>query len=181
MLGKPLLDALVDIAQFVSALGTVGAVMVAIGLARRSEMPRPRFFVFRHIELTVGAGLDEQNHLGLSVVNAGVLPLHITSATLYVIQKQHRPGFGLEPVDRDTNGRLPRRLEHGEIAVFRLRISPTNDPWKSLPQFWWLYRRPYFQVGTTLGRTYRVKAPIRTLWRLRGDIWRNQRGTRAEA
>lgn len=190
---KPLwLSYAVDFAQIGSAIFTAAAVLVAIWLARRGEMQRPKLRVGIHISIDIkdtvsmecagGASYRERSGdtvcqdyaLSLTIVNAGVLPILVRNADFYVrLPKSDSWGLGLGTFDSQANRQtFPLKLEHGQEVTVLAPVRKGERPWNAFPSLWWLRLRPEFRVTTSLGKTFRVKPGRRLLYRLNRDVLR---------
>jgi len=161
---------LVDWAQIFSAFGTVLAAVVALYLARRTERPRPRFFVRRRTDVTVSvfpqggpeAKSTELHYLALSVANAGVMPIWVTGMEFQVAGSGGKAATTEQPyLPTGELAAIPQKLEHGEQIHYHVRISADGPVWYYHRRYSWIGHRPCFAVHTSLGDTHLVKVGFR--------------------
>lgn len=166
------LSNLLDAAQIVSAVFTAGAVIVAVWLARRNESQRLIFFVGTRENTAIFPGRHTTFTTGmiLTVVNAGILPVTLKRGAFHLSLKGSvwasglgDGGPGVGPVN------FPIVLQHGEQAVVYVAVDPCGHPWSEIRTGWWYWYRPKFELFTSLGKTYKVRPPLKLLWRLRRD------------
>lgn len=158
---------IVDIAQVLSAVGTVAAVIAAFMLARRNETPRAALFAGVRHEYSFGpaGSIPIKCFFTLSVVNAGLLPVSVRYTSIRVPRRIGVPWeLGVLP-DIGTTSPFDRvqRLEHGHDLRYSVEVT-REEKWEGVDRrFWWPWQRPSFEVTTTLGRTYRVCIPYSVL------------------
>jgi hypothetical protein len=100
-----------DVATWLTAIGTVGAVIVALWLARRSDSER----------LVLGSNLTDRQ-LEIYVVNTSDRPIHVRDADLHVGRWRPDVDDGLELL-LSQQGRLPFRLDARDSLTLSASIS----------------------------------------------------------
>lgn len=130
----------------------------------RSDKAKLKFFVARHAthNLSVVPGGGSTFHeIKLAIVNVGVLPVRIRSVLLQRQRATDGPwGELMDPYLDNIQQQGTQTLKHGDEVVFKSRIRRELLPWEKLPRLWWLRRKIWFIVDTSLG-THRVRIPMR--------------------
>lgn len=145
----------VNIAQIVSALGTVAAVIVALLLANRAQSQRLQFFSAVFGDTVTGPGPTDsylEHSLSITIVNSGVLPAVIQSTSFFVEAPNGDYGWYFGPIY--GAGQFPLTLEHGQQVRCTAPFKMTDAPWDQIPPKWITARRIKFVVETSLGRKY---------------------------
>jgi hypothetical protein len=106
-------------APWLSALGTLTAVVVSLWLARRTERPRVRV---RTAIAHVVAERSPGSVLQITATNLGGRPVTLQNLTWRtgVFRKREYVQF---PPDNIWSPRLPAKLDHGEYAMFILPLD----------------------------------------------------------
>ena len=104
-----------------AAIGTTGAVVVALWLARRTE--KVRLDASAGIRVAFGSGESEEG-VFITVTNLGERPVTISSVS-WGIGKPKRNT--LSAIDKNALNQCPKKLEHGETANFFTPFSPTGE------------------------------------------------------
>lgn len=161
----------VDIAQLVSALGTVAAVIVALRLASRAESQRLQFFSGIYADTVTG---NDPGHsyleysISITVVNSGVLPAVIKSAAFIFDAPDREWSWHFGPVY--GTGEFPMTLEHGQQVRSAAPFEIGNAPWDQIPLKLITSKRMRFLIETSLGKTYVHRPNKMTLLAMRGNI-----------
>jgi hypothetical protein len=145
-------------APWLSALGTISAVIVSLYLATRD----------RRISLKVSAGVKiimqgghSETFIGVSAVNMGRREVTITGIGWQtgLFRKREFVQLGFSPHSSD----LPARLQDGETANYFIPLENTGNHWvlkvkDDLGKCLWF--KVYFMkalVVTSIGKTFRVR------------------------
>ena len=164
---------LVDWAQIFSAIGTCGAVMVSLQLARRNERPRLAINSFRNIHIGGEAGFSVS--LVAEFTNVGTMPVTISNIF-------HTASGSFHNVRCFSDGSeiplasFPLRLRPGDHIELR---APLDDPgWSRINGPWSVWRQTW-DVYSSLGTTQRFRVDIWTAKRLWKDMSAIRGGARA--
>lgn len=102
------------VGTWLAAIGTVGAVVVALWLARRGQRVRLNAHVgVRHI---IGGGVS-QECLAFRVTNLGDRPVTINQIGWRAGARKKRVDT-IQVVSQSQSDQLPKRIDHGETALF---------------------------------------------------------------
>lgn len=148
----------VDVAQILSAIGTCGAVIVSLYLARRNESPRLRLHIHRHFDLTIGGdNPGERRFIAIEIANIGTMPVTVRSVTHSVWRDTGHQymQFGL---GRYHGGDLPRTLTHGESFTLMNELTKA-DPWSSIRTLS-AVKKMRFDVAISTGKIFRRKPSL---------------------
>lgn len=127
---SPSIDQAIRIADVVgtwlAAIGTVGAVVVALWLARRGH----RVLLNAHvgIRLIIGGGVS-QECLAFRVTNLGDRPVTIVQIGWRAGARKKRV-HAIQVVSESQSDQLPKRIDHGETALF-LTLFSEHPTWIS--------------------------------------------------
>jgi hypothetical protein len=145
-------------APWLSALGTIAAVIVSLYLATQDR--RVRLKISASVQVLIQNDHTEE-FIGISAVNVGRRELTIKSIgwTMGIVRKRNFFQWGLSPHSTE----LPARLQDGGTAMFLIPLSTADNHWVSkmreeLGEPPWL--KVYFMrahVVTSVGRNFTVR------------------------
>jgi hypothetical protein len=178
---------IVDIAQILSAIGTCGAVIVALWIASRP--PKVHISGWIGLRQIVGVGKYENEvpeYLLVSVTNTGANDLVITGFSWRISKKAKVWAYQMMGhADRFvTSSQLPKKLTHGESADYFLptfgefdwfhEISKSDDPFNRAYATQKDVRALRMIVSTSVGVSHSIKPETPVLDR----IWANIKTSR---
>ena len=155
-------------APWLSALGTISAVIVSLYLATQDR--RVRLKVHASVQVLIEPGRSRE-FIGVSAVNIGRRETTITGIGWKIgpIRKKSFIQLGFSP----ESAQLPVRLSDGQSAMFLIPLENTDNHWvegmrEQLGKLLWL--KIYFmeaQVVTSVGKSFtvRIDRNIRNLLR----------------
>jgi hypothetical protein len=175
-----------DILQYggpwLSAIGSISAVVVALWMARRRRVGRPRLSI-RHITRHLPA--VRTDYIRMQVVNTGEAPVTITGIGWRIGFPLHRKYF--EQVPDVGSDALPIELRTGQQAVFFVPVVGEPQSWADAlasefeggrARLWrWLWARFARGIAYTAdeGQVFAaLPIPLRTLLADRAKLSRQQ-------
>ncbi|MGA8027976.1 MAG: hypothetical protein WB992_12610 [Bryobacteraceae bacterium] len=117
----------VAIGTWLSSIGTIAAVIVALYLARRGEEVRLNVEVGL-MQVVMGDGTPFQEHVGINVTNLGERPVTVNTVG-WAIGKGKKRGFAIQPLNSPHSAQYPIELAHGKSASFLVSFDVMPD-WK---------------------------------------------------
>lgn len=167
-------------ANWISAIGTLAAVVLSLWLATRSWRPRARVRVGHRVVIDSGDIGPWPEVIVFSVVNTGEKPLRITgigwSIGFFRWKRQ-----AIQMHDRVQSSPIPVELTHGQEATWLFPLLPGEEGWmQSFPQKMLL---PHWRLGcltlrgvfsTSIGKTFVAKVEPGLLKRIREQCERLQ-------
>jgi len=111
------------IGTWLAGFATLGAVIVALYLARRAEKVRLKVQAGLRI-IVPGYDSQSQEHLDISVTNLGERPVTINSVGWAVGRRKHRR-FCIQTVSGPYTKQYPIELAHGKSADFMVSFRAT--------------------------------------------------------
>ena len=157
------------VGTWLAAIGTVGAVVVALWLAHRGQ--KVLLNVRVGLQFILGGGVAEEC-LTFRVTNLGDRPVTIESIGWRVgAGKTRKDAF--QPESTSRGDRCPKRLEHGEAALFFVDISEFST-WITDFSERFIADRPLrtlrAQIHTSVGYTKVVRPEPGLLQRLKENV-----------
>ena len=159
------------VGTWLSSIGTIAAVIVALYLARRTERVRLRIQVGLRV-MIVGDGSPPEDHLSIEVTNLGERPVTINSVG-WAIGKRKQRRFGFQTLSGHHSDQYPAELQHGKTARFMVSFRAT-------PQWMTDFARGFVKdlsdgslrtlaalVNTSVGQTIEVKPEKELLQKLK--------------
>ena len=153
---------------WVAGIGTVGAVIVALRLARNASRLNLKTTLDVYIMVTPGGNPPTETCVGFAVVNLGERAA-IVSSVGWSIGKGEAKRFAVQKLEPRLGADAPKRLEHGESANFMFSLDPTWPAYFVNGFVTDLGLLPTLRglVTTTTDRTVEIKPSERLLKRLR--------------
>jgi len=111
------------IGTWLAALATLGAVIVALQLARRTEKVRLKAYAGLRV-IVLGDGNPPQEHLVIGVTNMGERSVTINTVGWAVGKRKHR-SFCIQTVSGPYTKQYPVELAHGKSADFMVSFLAT--------------------------------------------------------
>jgi hypothetical protein len=113
-------------ANWLAALGTIGAVIVALYLANRSTYPRAKITIGQRLIIESGSQ-ETPEYIFFQIVNIGQVPLNI-------VQIGWKTGFfnkryAIQLYEPTLSGKLPIEISHGQEAQWFIPMKVKNEPW----------------------------------------------------
>jgi hypothetical protein len=111
-----------NVADWISALGTISAVIVALYLASRER--KPRAFVSSNVGYAVYEGgiSEDPIQIGFNIVNTGLIPIYISECTIQISKwSKDRLTF------RDGSHSIKKLLGPGEHLEHVLDYHPIKE------------------------------------------------------
>ncbi len=150
-------------APWISALGTISAVMLSLYLARRDKIVRLEVSAGHRLIVTPGAPGPWPEYLSINIVNVGHRDAQITNIgwKVGILRKQHAVQT---TINDGMSSPLPVRLRDGEEAKY---LIPLNDTTRWLEDFGTKMMTPFpwlqsffvrVQVFTSISKIF--EAPI---------------------
>lgn len=113
------------IGTWLSSLGTVAAVVVALYLSRRVERIRLKVAVGLR-EVWVGDGSPAQAHVCFDVTNIGERAVTINTVG-WAVGKRKKRKYAIQPVSGRFTQQYPIELAHGHKATFMVSLQVVPD------------------------------------------------------
>ena len=162
-MSKEAYDLSMLMATWLSAIGTIGAVVVALGLARRE---RPRVRVTAGVKLLIDrgqSGAEAPAFCVISAVNTGSAPANVVSLG-WSCGWPFRGGFVQLPSAYPWSGKIPSFLEPGRgldllfpIEEFAERTLSVRNRLNGTRGAWLAWRRLRCEIYLSTGQTYRAR------------------------
>ena len=111
--------------SWLAGLGSLAAVIVALWLARRGT--RVRLHSTVGLRVMVGGEIVRQECLQISTTNLGERPV-VIDTIVWRVGKRKNTRHAIPFFSDGLSDRLPKRLEHGETATFRI-FFPEPSIW----------------------------------------------------
>lgn len=114
-------------AGWLSGIGTLIAVIVALYIANRSMRPKVRAWVGHRITIGPGSKEPYPELIVFGIVNKGERPLVISQIGWKVglFKKRH----AIQCYDESRSSKLPIRLDYGEGANWYIPLHAGDEPW----------------------------------------------------
>jgi len=126
-IGKAQWDFINSFANWLSAIGTLAAVWVALYLANRATRPNVQLTVGHRIVLEPGAKDLIPEYVMFKVVNGGDRPVRITQIGWKV--GLFRKRYAVQMCETITSSKLPVDLSHGQEASWMVPLAARDEPW----------------------------------------------------
>jgi hypothetical protein len=149
-------------APWLSAIGSLSAVAIALYLARQDKRVRLHVSVGHRLLVTQGVADSHPSYLSIKITNVGHRAAEVSNLTWKtgIFRKDH----AIQTISRDDmSSPMPVRLKDGEVANYLVRLDDKHD-WLGkfiedfLPDKYWLrLRLVRFRVHTTIGRVFSTK------------------------
>jgi hypothetical protein len=118
---------LMAIGTWLSSIGTISAVFIALHLAKRVEAVRLDVKVGL-MEVVIGDGSPFQKHVGITVTNLGERPVTVNSVG-WAIGRGKKRRLALQPLNSPYSAQYPIELSYGKSAAFLVSFDIMTD-WK---------------------------------------------------
>ncbi|MBK9596445.1 MAG: hypothetical protein IPO57_14290 [Rhodocyclales bacterium] len=148
--------------NWLSAVGTLAAVIVSLYLARRSGRPRAKVSVGHRIVITPGDKREPPEVIVFRIVNTGDRTIRITNIGWRIGLRNKR--YAIQMYDPTQSSPLPVELAHGQEASWTVPLDAREDPWlesfsnKMLkPNLWLSCATIKAQFHTSIGEVFMVK------------------------
>ena len=106
----------VAVGTWLSSIGTIAAVIVALYLARRIENVRLKVEVGL-MGVLIGNGKPSQEHVSIIVTNLGERPVTINTVS-WAVGKGKKRRFAIQTLNSPFSAQYPVELAHGKSAHF---------------------------------------------------------------
>lgn len=126
-IGKAQWDFINSFANWLSAIGTLAAVWVALYLANRAARPNIQLSVGHRIVLEAGTKELIPEYVMFKVVNAGDRPVRITQIGWKV--GLFRKRYAVQMYETLASSKLPVDLSHGQEASWMIPLAARDEPW----------------------------------------------------
>lgn len=115
-----------NISDWLTAIGTIGAVIIALYLSNKDRKPRVRVrSSLSHLVDPTGVSKDPI-HISIEIVNLGLVPIHLKEATI-----QLKRGSVDRMVYLDESHRVDRLLQPGEYHEHKLDYQEIKNYYTS--------------------------------------------------
>lgn len=146
-------------ADWFSALGTIGAVIVALYLARQDKRIRLRVSAGHRIIVSPGIKGDPPQYLAIRITNVGHRDVQVTGIGWRI--GMFRKFYADQTIISDgLSSTLPVRLRDGDEACYYIPLFSDIDWLKEFiqkmlqPNFKWRLRFTYVRIYTSIGRVF---------------------------
>lgn len=155
--------------NWISAVGTVAAAVVALVLARRAGSPRAKASVGHRLIIEAGQQSEPPEYVIFRLVNSGDRTIRITTIGWRVGLWSKREA--MQMFDREQSSPLPVDLQNGQEASWLVPLAARDEGW--VAKFARLMLRPHTRLAcftlramfvTSVGYVFWVK-PERSLLR----------------
>ncbi|TXL63912.1 hypothetical protein [Zeimonas arvi] len=126
-IGKEEWELINSFSGWLSALGTTGAVIVSLYLARRAYTPRARVSVGLRLIISPGDVGDPPEFLVFHITNTGDRPVRITGIGWRVGWPSRR--HAMQNFGSVFSSPLPIELGHGQEASWFVPLDQRDEPW----------------------------------------------------
>jgi len=114
-------------APWLSAVGTLAAVIVSLYLARKRDTPKARLLVYDIMVVTAGDTRPPPHYVQFRVVNEGDRRVRITQiGWRYGLFKKHHC---VQLYEDSLSSKLPIELEHGQEAQWLIPMKMPDREW----------------------------------------------------
>jgi hypothetical protein len=114
-------------ANWLSAIGTLAAVIVSLYLARRISRPRVQLSVGHRIMFETGSKPPFPEFILFQVVNTGDRTIRVTQIGWKAGLWKKR--FSIQMYDPSLSSNLPVEISHGQEAKFFIPLHARQEPW----------------------------------------------------
>lgn len=114
-------------ANWLSAIGTLAAVVVSLYLARRLSSPTAKLTVGHRIVMTPGVKGPNPEYIQFHIVNTGDRPIRVTGIGWKVGLWKKRQA--VQMFEGLMSSPLPVDLAHGQEAKWFVPLSVREEPW----------------------------------------------------
>jgi hypothetical protein len=125
--GKAQWELINSFANWLSAIGTLAAVIVALYLAYRAARPKVQLSVGHRIIIEPGTKGPTPEFVMFKVVNAGDRPVRITQIGWKV--GLYRKRYAVQMYEASLSSKLPVDLSHGQEASWMVPLAARDEPW----------------------------------------------------
>ncbi len=139
-----------NICTFLSAIGTLGAVIVSLHLSRKNE--KIKYKITRNFVIPVGfVGNYLENYYSLSLINLSRY-LSITIESNPYIEISNTNLTLINNIDWDNTNQLPKAINYGEKYTITIDKNTVNEILKTVND-----RKIKFVFKDIFGKTYKYK------------------------
>jgi hypothetical protein len=153
--------------NWLSAIGTLAAVIVSLHLARRSGRPRAAVSVGHRLVVTQGDRGKPPEVIVFRIVNTGDRTIRVTNIgwRIGLLKKRH----AMQLYDQKQSSVLPVELAHGQEASWTVPLDAREEPWLQYfaskmmkPNLWLSCATIKAQFHTSVGEVFMAR-PERSL------------------
>lgn len=171
-IGKAQWELYNSFSSWLSAIGTIAAVIFSLHLARRSGKPRATTSVGHRLIITPGEKSKPPEVIVFRIVNTGDRTIRITNIgwRLGLTKKRH----ALQLYDATQSSPLPVELTHGQEASWTVPLDAREGPWLQYfankmmqPNLWLSCATIKAQFHTSVGEIFMVRPEPNLIEKLR--------------
>ncbi|HJF34340.1 MAG TPA: hypothetical protein K8V56_21465 [Sporosarcina psychrophila] len=139
-----------NISDWLTAIGTISAVVVALYLSRRDRKPSAK------VSASLGHIVDNHGvskhpvHMTIEIVNQGLIPIHLSEATIQLNSRSNERMIFL-----DGSHRVDKLLKPGEFYEHKLNYQDIRNYYKNQNK---RKLKTYAFYMDASGKKYRTKA-----------------------
>lgn len=114
-------------ANWLSALGSFAAAVVALYIANRSSRPSARLSAGHRISFGSGQKAPYPQYAVFRIVNTGDRPIRIVQIGWHIWWPQRRAA--VQMYEESMSSRLPVDISHGQEASWYVPLDAREEPW----------------------------------------------------
>lgn len=148
--------------NWLSAIGTLTAVIVSLHLARRSGKPRVSVSVGHRLIITPGDNRKPPEVIVFRIVNTGDRTIRVTNIGWRIGLRKTRHAIQLH--DANQSSPMPIELSHGQEASWMVPLNDQVEPWMQTfsnkmmkPNLWLACATIKAQFHTSVGEVFTVR------------------------
>ena len=153
--------------NWLSAIGTLAAVIISLYLARRSGRPRASISVGHRIVIILGDKRMPPEVIVFRIVNTGDRTIRVTNIGWRIGLWKKR--YAIQGYDEAQSSPLPVELSHGQEASWTVPLDAREEPWLQYfshkmmkPNLWLSCATIKAQFHTSVGEVFSTR-PEKTL------------------
>lgn len=158
--------------NWLSAIGTLAAVIISLYLARRSGRPRASVSVGHRIVILSGDKRKPLEVIVFRIVNIGDRTIRITNIGWRIGLWKKR--YAIQRYDEAQSSPLPVELAHGQEASWTVPLDARDEPWLQYfsqkmmkPNLWLSCATIKAQFHTSVGEIFSTRPEITLIDMLR--------------
>ena len=158
--------------NWLSAIGTLAAVIVSLHLARRSGKPRAAVSVGHRLIIAPGDKGKPPEVIIFRIVNTGDRTIRVTNIGWCIGLKKKR--YAIQLYDANQSSPMPIELAHGQEASWVVPLNDREEPWMQSfsnkmmkPNLWLACATIKAQFHTSVGEVFTARPEKSLIEKLR--------------
>ena len=171
-IGKADWDFYNSFSNWLSAIGTLAAVIISLYLARRSGKPRASVSVGHRLIIRSGDKGKPPEVIIFRIVNTGDRTIRVTNIGWRIGLWKER--YAIQGYDETQSSPLPVELTHGQEASWTVPLDSREEPWLQYfsqkmmkPNFWLSCATIKAQFHTSVGEVFSTRPEKNLIDKLR--------------